>query len=194
MYSGQVYHGYNTYSNSNSIVGYSTSNIGYTTNVGRSTNFGYQANRYHYTTIQDIYRGTYHPNNTVSPGASRPRRITVYDGNGNSRETPGGNNDPEGVYQYDESTGIWYYSPDNGVTWYEYRSASGFWERFIGLFGGGWGNDWRSVNHEPTENTGKWASDPDDPFLDPVGDFTIELLVLLILGYAYYRKRKTVSE
>lgn len=44
------------------------------------------------------------------------------------------------------------------------------------------------------EKQGKhFPEDQDDPFADPIGNFPIELLVLLILGYVYYRKRKTVS-
>ena len=178
--------------------------IGYTTNYSNgnfnssvyqtNSNFGYTTlHRNNYTTVH-TYSGTYQPGNTSRPGGSGPRRITVYDGNDNSRETPGGDRDPEGVYQYDETTGIWYYSPDEGQTWYEYRRASGFWEMFIGLFGGGWGNDWRSVSHEPTENTEKWASDPDDPFLTPVGEFPIGLLLMLMFIYILYRNRTYRNE
>ena len=203
---------------------YETSNnrarrIGYTTNYGysgfQSTSSTLHVTMPNYTNYTGSSRisgmsvrytnyvnksSPYIPGSTSVPGASRSRRITVYNGNGETAETPGGNDDPEGIYRYDEVTNKWYYSPDNGITWYEWRKAEGFWERFTGLIssifgGGGTGNDWRPYRgtDENLENSSKWASDPDDPFLEPIGDYPIELLVLLILGYVYYRKRKTVS-
>lgn len=191
-------------------------NIGYTTNYGysgfQSTSSTLHATMPNYTgssrisgmsvrhtnygNKSNLYSGTYIPGSTSVPGASRPRRITVYDGNGNSMETPGGASDPEGIYMYDESTGKWYYSPDNGGTWYEWREkqwGDGWLSYIIGGIFGGNGTTWRTVKTDPSENSSHWASDPDDPFLDPIGDYPIELLVLLILGYVYYRKRKTVS-
>jgi hypothetical protein len=195
---------YGNYSSANSNNRYSGSNvpveqtyrgIGYTTNYSNGqfnsgvykssmTTLGYQ-NR--------AFAGTYNPAESSSGGertGGGPRRITVYDGNGNTAETPGDVGDPEGIYQYDESTGKWYYSPDNGKTWYEWRRASGIWELFVGLFGGGWGSDWRTVNNPPSENSNHWASDPNDPFLTPIGDAIIPLLILLHLyiGYDVFKK------
>jgi len=193
IYGGRVTSAYNSTYNSvniNSNVMYSGSNIGYTTNIGYN-NIVYSSPRQIYN---NYYLGTYNPRSISASSASKLRRITVYNGNGDTAETPGGNDDPEGIYRYNEVTDKWYYSPDNGITWYEWRKAEGFWERFTGLissiFGiGGTGNDWRPYRgtDENLENSSKWASDPEDPFITPVGEFPIGLLLILMFSYLFYK-------
>ncbi len=39
----------------------------------------------------------------------------------------------------------------------------------------------------------KNLQDPNEPYMTPVGDCPIWLLVLFAVGYCYYEKRKTVS-
>lgn len=170
------------------------SKIGYTTKPGAfSTARTFNAQELQYGKYSSDYRFGYGSGHGNNHGGAGPRKVTVYNGNGETAQTPGGANDPEGVYQYDSSTDTWYYSPDGGSTWYEYRRASGLWELFIGLFGGGWGEQWRTVNHQQTENATNWATDPDDPFLDPIGEPYILLAFVLLYGAYAYRKKKTAS-
>ena len=194
-------------------------NIGYTTNYGysgfQSTSSTLHATMPNYTgssrisgmsvrytnygNKSNLYSGTYIPGSTSAPGASRPRRITVYNGDGETGQTPGGNKDSSSWLYMQDADGNWYCSKDGGNTWFKWEEKN---------YGSGWNFDlvsylwdlaigntetWSTTPITPPENSSHWASDPDDPFLDPIGDYPIELLVLLILGYVYYRKRKTVS-
>lgn len=175
------------------------SRIGYTTNYsnGNFTPSTYQNRTMQY---QSTYRIGYTTGNTYGStntgGSYRPgmRKITVHNGQGGTEEAPG---NLEGWYKYDEVTRTWYYSPDEGAHWYEWREASGWREVLSGLigviFGGsGLGNDWRTINNPPGEGSGKWATDPNDPFLEPIGDGTIplSLLMLAYLSYNRYRKKQ----
>lgn len=57
-----------------------------------------------------VYRGV----------TQEPRRITVYNEYGESRETPGGDNDDPNVeYRYNEKTQTWWYQK-NGI-WYQWH-------------------------------------------------------------------------
>lgn len=176
-------------------IGYSqTTESIQTRKIGYTTNYGYgihtsvnqsQINQYNLSRTATPYTNK----NVYIPGASQPRRITVYNGSGGTAETPGGDSDSsDWLYMYDESTGIWYCSKDGGVTWYEYRSTNGFGEWLIAfLTGQPTGSTWRSVDTPPSDNATHFAPDPDDPFLEPIGDFPIEFLMCLIMIYVLYK-------
>lgn len=64
-----------------------------------------------------------------------------------------------------------------------------YWDEFLAAY-----PEYEDEAREWYENQGMhFPGDPDDPFMEPIGEFPIALLLLLIFGYVYYRKRKTVS-
>lgn len=161
------------YKTTNSNDPRANSRIGYTTNYG----YGFRQNP---TPV------SYNP-----IAASQPRRITVYNGSGGTAETPGGNSDSsDWLYMYDEATGIWYCSKDGGKTWFEYRSTNGLGEWIVALLTGQpTGATWRSVDTPPSEGATHFAPDPDDPFLQPVGDVPIISLIIFLCIYCLSYKR-----
>ncbi len=170
---------------------------GYSNGFGqvRSTSFSSVSpmmNRSVYAT--DLMFG--HRGNNESSGTSRsfgPRRITVYDGNGDPHETPGGSGDnPDWDYLYDAEHDTWYASPDGGQTWYEWRRKSiwdGFFDWLIGAVVGSNGETWRTdrdnshTQGEPTSTT------PPVPLTDTPW-MIMALLALCYLGYIAYKRRK----
>lgn len=181
IYRGRVTSAYNnsTYNsvNKNSNVMYSGSNIGYST-----VNFGYRTISSSYNTVNVYQPGTTKPS---------PRRITVYNGNGETEQTPGGNKDSSSWLYMQDNEGNWYCSKDNGNTWLKWQEkdySGAFWwiEYAIDVIAGNT-ETWSTSPTTPPENSSHWTSDPDDPFLTPVGEFPIGLLLLLMLGYLFYK-------
>ena len=206
VYGSSYNHCSNYYNRSNNIpTQYEYRRIGYTTNYSNGnfnssvyqthSNFGYTTlHRNNYTTVH-TYSGTYHPGNTSRPGASHPRRVTVYNGSGETDQTPGGNSDSSDWLYMQDGDGNWYCSKDGGITWYKWEEksyGSGIlgWLEYLGDLFAGTTETWSTTPTTPPENSSHWASDPDDPFLTPVGEFPISLLLIMIFGYAYYKKKK----
>ena len=170
---------------------YSTAQ-GKVTITSTNTSPTYQYNNpYRQSTIMSSHQ-YYNPSyisknrNNIVPFADKPamitpgmRKITVYDSDGNPRETPGGDNDnPDWLYRYDETTGKWYCSTDGGQTWYEWREkqwGDGWLSYIFGSLFGGNGETWREYRgNEP----GGPPGDPMDPFMEPIGN---ELVLLIFL-------------
>jgi len=165
--------GINTYSNGDrfntaSKIMCTNSNIGYTSSYGGYSQYG----------------GTYTPAN--SAGKPGLRRIPVYNGN-DTAYTPGGDNDnPDWNYRYDGND--WWVNQGDG-RWLQWRG----W--FFGLTD--WRECWRSdMTFGKYNNANEWTTtkggppDPNDPFLDPIGDIPPHLLLLLTGGYGLYKCKK----
>lgn len=167
---GQVYQ--STYSNDPRT----NSRIGYTTQYG----YGFRQNS---TPV------TYNP-----IGATQPKRITVYNGSGGTANTPGGNNDSSDWLYMQDSEGNWYCSKDGGNTWYlwtEKTYGSGIlgWLEYLGDMLSGNTEAWSTTPTTPPDGSSHWAPDPDDPFLEPVGDIPIFFIIALICFYSFSYKR-----
>lgn len=163
-------------------IGYTTIGYGKQTMQSMSTYRPYHVNNY--------YGSTYSPNR---PG---PRKITVYNGEGDTADTPGGNNDSSDWLYMQDGEGNWYCSKDGGITWYrwEEKDYSGTWGWLSYLLDLATGNTeaWSTTPTTPPEDSGHWASDPDDPFLTPIDNKGMLLfLSILALVYGIIRKRTT---
>lgn len=163
----------------------------YNTAAQMPMNSSYRTPRIGYSTVgygrTGYYGGTYNPGNGENSNG-RPgggiRKITVYNGQGETAETPGKNNDnPDWLYKQDND-GTWWCSQDGGLTWKKWDSLWGW-----GLIGFAW----RENRGDPSENATKWHNDPNDPYLQPIGEPIIPttLLLLSYIGYkTLKRKRK----
>ena len=134
-----------------------------------------------------IYTGTYTPasssygsyGGSSSYGGShgQPRRISVHNGQGGTEETPGGNSDnPNWLYQYDETTDTWWCSKDGGLTWQK-------WDTYLGWGLIGW--SWRPNHGDPTEDAIHYHSDPTNPWVTPIGDGVGIMLFLAVMMAIY---------
>ena len=180
---GNYHYGYNNVSIEQ------TPRIGYTTNYGRGMNSSVN-NQYIYTVSPSMFNHssttTYNPGAAI--GANRPRRVTVYNGSGETDNTPGGNNDSSDWLYMQDADGNWYCSKDGGVTWYRWEEKNYGWNILAYLADLISGNTeaWSTTPTTPPENSSHWASDPNDPFLEPIGDFPIGLAIGLFFIYWLY--------
>jgi hypothetical protein len=141
------------------------------------------------------YNGTYTPTSGTSGRPGGPRRITVYNGNGETGQTPGGNSDSSDWLYMQDSDGNWYCSKDGGNTWFKWEDKN---------YGSGWNFDlvsylwdltfgntqaWSTTPTTPPENSSHWAHDPEDPFLEPI-DSPIIPFSILAIGYVIYKKKE----
>lgn len=131
-----------------------------------------------------VYSGTYNPYSQGSYGRNsnggsrgQPRRISVYNGEGEEEETPGGNSDnPDWLYQYDETTGTWWCSKDGGLTWWK-------WDSWLGLGWFAW--KWREGRGDPTDNAEHYHNDPNNSWVVPIGDGVGIMLFLATMMAVY---------
>ena len=166
--------------------------IGYSTNYGhgfqKPSTTTYSPSYHSFTTSRYKPMSTYNPATGSGSGKSGPRRITVYNGDGETGQTPGGNSDRSNWLYMQDDEGNWYCSKDGGITWYmwaekEYGSGIGGWiARLIDEIAGNT-EAWSTTPTTPPENSSHWASDPDDPFLTPVGEIPVGLVLFLIILY-----------
>ena len=144
----------------------------------------FQVDGTYYSQPNQYYGTTYDYGNgsTGRPGGVGPKRISVHNCEGGTENTPGGNSDSEDwLYQYDEATGEWWCSKDGGVTWQKWDSLWGW-----GLIGFGW----RPGRGDPSDNATHYHSDPNNPWVTPVGDVPIPLFITFLGAYYVYQKRK----
>lgn len=153
---------------------YQYNKIGYTTNVCRHNySYGYVTTSKYSTTTP------YSPSS--SNGRPGPRRIRVYDGDGNEQDTPGRTDGIDWLYEYDESTDTWWCSQDGGLTWKKWDSLWGW-----GLLG----FDWREGRGDPTESATHFHHDPNDPWLTPIGDNYIWFMVCIVSIYSLVKSKR----
>ena len=195
MYSTSMYRQGQTYQtpyNNMSMDINKTRPIGYTTNYCGGINKPF--------TRQQTYRSVntmmmHSTGSSFSPArysTPQPRRITVYNGSGESSNTPGGNSDSSDWLYMQDSEGNWYCSKDGGITWYKWEEKDYGWNIFAYISDLLSGNTeaWSTTPTDPPENSSHWAPDPDDPFLTPIGDYLYVMLMFATIYILLFKKRK----
>ena len=182
---------YNNYRNINSRsnVNYSISNIGYSTHkYGMTNTYNMYERQYN-----NIYGGTYNPGSSGRPG--RPRKVKGYTANGDSINTDGMGNPS------DPSKGMW----NNGYNYYydgEYwyrghydRRNRYVYEKWSSLFDLDkllW--NWYGGRNPGDDAIQYYKNNPKphpyDPNPTPIGEFPIELLLILSFLFMYYKNLK----
>ncbi len=145
------------YSNRNNIVTYSSSNIGYST-----VNIGYSTINISYQTISSSYNPGSTSTTTGRPG---PRK---------SKERPYSGKFLEDLEDW------WRIHTDSN--WPGYVDDD-YWDEFLSTY-----PKYEDEVRNWYESQGqKFPGDPEDPFLTPVGEFPIGLLLILMFGYLIYK-------
>ena len=171
-----------------------TNRVGYTTNYGNSFKQPAQVNNDFGTSFNSV---NIHRNGIITGGGvytlSIMRGGTVYYSPGSSGTRPGGpRRSPERPFSGKLLEDLEDYARMNGILGFGYDPDwpgyvdEGFWEQFLSVY-----PEYEPYARQWFESHGQHF--PLDPYADPILDLPIGLFVVLMIGYCFYRKRKTVS-
>lgn len=145
------------YSNRNNIVAYSSSNIGYST-----VNIGYSTINISYQTISSSYNPESTSTTTGRPGPMK------------SAERPYSGDAFEDFIDW--------LRMNIDPNWPSYVDPD-YWDEFLADY-----PEYEDEARNWYESHGqKFPGDPDNPFLTPIGEFPIRLLLILLFGYLFYK-------
>lgn len=156
----------------------------HTSNYGYTTKYGYVQNN----DIQDFYNYDYNSNLTYNSYESAYE--SDYSHPGKPRRAIGDHESGSETITVDGYTAIISWSVDAniiGLIYWTITYSDGTQETY-------WGSKSSAINHAKSvarekarEKAEKMASHPDDPFADPVGEFPIGLLLILMFSYLFYK-------